>query len=313
MGIVPARFLTTPRNPRGAMSDAFLRPRRRTAHECGGGADRLNKRSAALAPSPSGREACAEAHHRDGRSDGRARRRRAGPPDQTDSMPTPGGSPRRMKDAWIRSDVKIQLGETIVEGASVPDIGDKPENRNEDHQSVKQMVRRERNAAIKLANVERRIGRFVRHPPRKSGDDEGEINKPDAAMDVDPERAQLLWNVIEQETQGSEKNDQHRDDPVEDDSGRAIPRQRRSDAPPGSDNIHAVFPDFLAPRRPPQGGAILQSARGFFAAGWLSRSRISARSLFPGGTRRPQGQYCARFERSLCAAMLALTRTGEQL
>jgi hypothetical protein len=143
------------------------------------------------------------------------------------------------------------------------------------------MVRRERNAAIKLAKVERQIGRFVRCPPHKSGDDEGEINKPDAAMDVDPERARLLWNVIEQETHGSEKNDQRRDDPVEDDSGRAIPRQRRGDAPPGSDNIHRVFLDFLAPRRPSQAGAVLQSARGFFAAGWLSRSRIRRAFPFP--------------------------------
>ncbi len=131
---------------------------------------------------------------------------------------------RRMKDARIRIDAKIQLGETIVEGASVPNIRDKSEDRNEDHQSVKQMVRGERNAAIKLANVERRIGRFVRCPPYKSGDDEGEINKPDAAMNIDPEWARpFLWEYRRTRDPGVPRkttNDQRRDDPVEGDSGR---------------------------------------------------------------------------------------------
>jgi hypothetical protein len=59
-------------------------------------------------------------------------------------------------------------------------------------------------------------------------------------MDVDPERARLLRDVVEQETQRSEKNDQRRDGPVEGDGGRAIPRERGGDALSGSENIHAM-------------------------------------------------------------------------
>jgi hypothetical protein len=36
---------------------------------------------------------------------------------------------RGMKHARIGSDAKVQLGETVVEGAAMPDIGDDPENR----------------------------------------------------------------------------------------------------------------------------------------------------------------------------------------
>ena len=62
---------------------------------------------------------------------------------------------RGMKHARIRSDAKVQLGETLVEGSSMPDIGDHSENRDEDHQRIQQMMRRKRNAAIELANVRR--------------------------------------------------------------------------------------------------------------------------------------------------------------
>ncbi len=114
---------------------------------------------------------------------------------------------RGMKDARICSDAKVQFGQPVVKGASVPDKGDKPENRDEDHQSIQETVRRKRKSTIELANVGRQIGRLVRRPPPKSGDDQGEIDKPDAAMDVDPERARLLRDVVEQETQRSEKHD----------------------------------------------------------------------------------------------------------
>ena len=143
---------------------------------------------------------------------------------------------RGMKHARIRSDAKIQLGESIVEDASMPDKGDKSENRDEDHQHIKKMMRRKRKAAIELANVGRRVGRLVRRSPHKSGDDKDEIDKPDAAMDIDPERARLLRDIVEQETQRPKKNDQRRDGPMEADGGRAIPRERRGDAPPGGES-----------------------------------------------------------------------------
>ena len=120
----------------------------------------------------------------------------------------------------------------------MPDKGDKPENRNEHHQRIEETVRRKRKSAIELANVGRQIGRLVRRPPPKSGDDQGEIDKPDAAMDVDPERAGFLRDVVEQDTQRSEKHHQRRDGPVEGDGGRAVPRERRSDALPRGETIH---------------------------------------------------------------------------
>src|SRR5258708_7553333 len=145
---------------------------------------------------------------------------------------------RGMKHARIGSDPKIQLGESVVEGAAVPDISDDPENRDEDHQRIKKVMRRKRNAAIELANVRRVIRRLVRNSPHKPGDDEGEIDKPDAAMNVDPEWARFLRDVVKQETQRSEKNDQRRDGPMEADGGRTIPRKRRGDALPGRENVH---------------------------------------------------------------------------
>ena len=114
---------------------------------------------------------------------------------------------RGMKDARICGDAKVQFGQPVVKGASVPHKGDKPENRDDDHQSIQETVRRKRKSTIELADVGRQIGRLVRRPPPKSGDDQGEIDKPDAAMDVDPERARLLRDVVEQETQRSEKHD----------------------------------------------------------------------------------------------------------
>ena len=62
---------------------------------------------------------------------------------------------RGMKHARIGSDAKIQLGESVVEGAAMPDISDDPENRDEDHQHIEEMMRRKRSAAIELANVRR--------------------------------------------------------------------------------------------------------------------------------------------------------------
>src|ERR1700760_4629087 len=101
-------------------------------------------------------------------------------------------------------------------------------------------MRRERRAAIELANVRGQIRGCVRHSPHKPGDDEGEIDEPHAAMNVDPERSRFLWNVVEQETERSEKNDQRGDDPVKRDGGRTIARKRRDDMPWGRKTIHAL-------------------------------------------------------------------------
>ena len=109
---------------------------------------------------------------------------------------------REMEDAGIRGDAKVQLGESIVEGPSMPDKGDEPENRDHDHQRIEEVVRRKRNPPIELADVGRQIGRFVRDSPSKSGDDEREIDEPDAAVEVDPERARFLRDLVKQQTQG---------------------------------------------------------------------------------------------------------------
>ena len=60
-----------------------------------------------------------------------------------------------MKHARSRGDAQVQPGESVVESASVPDIGDKSKNRDEDHQRIQKMVRRKRNAAIEVADVGR--------------------------------------------------------------------------------------------------------------------------------------------------------------
>ena len=127
---------------------------------------------------------------------------------------------RGMKHIAIGGDAEVQPGKPIVEDAPVPHERDESENRDEDHQHIEEMMRRERKAAIELANVRRQIRRLVRRPPYKPGDDEGEIDKPDAAMDIDPECARFLRNVVEQETQRSEKHDQRRDGPMKRDGGR---------------------------------------------------------------------------------------------
>jgi hypothetical protein len=41
------------------------------------------------------------------------------------------------------------------------------------------MVRSNRKAAVQRADIGRQIRRFVRRPPHKPGDDEGEIDEPD--------------------------------------------------------------------------------------------------------------------------------------
>src|ERR1700722_2928688 len=180
---------------------------------------------------------------------------------------------RGMKHARIRSDAKIQLGESIVEDASMPDKGDDPENRDEDHQHVQKMVRRKRGAAIELANVRRQIRRLVRRPPHKSADDKREIDKPDAAMDVDPEWPRFLRDVVEQEAERSEKNDQRRDDPVKRDGGRAITCLRRGHALPGREYVHAIAPGFRYSSQPISSvRRLLQSPQGVFVA----RGRVVA-------------------------------------
>ena len=156
----------------------------------------------------------------------------------------------------------------------MPDVRDNPENRDEDHQRIEEMVRRKRNAAIELANVGRKIRWLVRRSPHKSGDDEGEIDKPDATMDVDPERTRLLRDILEQETQRSEKNDQRSDGPVEGDGGRAIPCERWSDALPGRENVHAIARGFFYRRWPVSGVARAGALATRLFCGLLERLRV---------------------------------------
>jgi len=159
----------------------------------------------------------------------------------------------RMKDIAIRSDAEVDLNKSEVKGVPVPDIGDNPENWDEDQQHIEEMVRRKRNAAIEFADVGREIGRFVRRSPPKPGDDEGEVDEPDAAMNVDPERLRFLWDIVEQEAERSEENNQRRDGPVEGDGGRAVPRGRGRNPLPGRENVHQsllnVFAEDSSPQR----------------------------------------------------------------
>jgi hypothetical protein len=47
-------------------------------------------------------------------------------------------------------------------------------------------------------------------------------------------------DVVEQETQGPQKNNERGNGPVEGDGGRVIARGRRGEAPLGRENIHAI-------------------------------------------------------------------------
>jgi hypothetical protein len=86
-------------------------------------------------------------------------------------------------------------------------------------------------------------------------------------MNVDPEWARFLLDVVEQETQRSEKNDQRRDGPMEADGGRAIPRKRWGDALPGRENVHQSLLDFFIGDGPTQASRrLVQSPRGVFVA-----------------------------------------------
>jgi hypothetical protein len=68
----------------------------------------------------------------------------------------------------------------------VPDVSDDAEDRDQEHQRIEQMVGNERRASVELANVRRQVRRPIEGAPEDPCDDQSQIDKPDAAMDIDP-------------------------------------------------------------------------------------------------------------------------------
>ena len=100
---------------------------------------------------------------------------------------------RRMKHRWVRGDSEIQLEEAIVEGTPVPDARHDTDDRNEEHQDVKQVMHGKRGSAAEFANVRRQVRRLVRGSPEDPQDRQDKLDQANADMHVDPERASTPW------------------------------------------------------------------------------------------------------------------------